>query len=546
MKRRIFGITLILFSLVIHVDGGYGSTTPTVSASFDSGGTADLVVGVPYEDVSSFPDNFEKAGVIHVLFGQYPGGLSGVGDLYWHQDTPSIPNVPEYDDRFGWALAIGNFNCDAFYDLAVGVPGETVTDHLGVRRSNAGIVHVFYGYTDGLSLDDDQVWQQGLGSIGSNPETFDQFGKTLTAADFNGDNCDDLAVGSPHEDLLEDQAGMVQVIYGSENGLTDEGNTTLRQGYNGLLDSEEFQDLFGSTLAAGDFNGDGFDDLAIGVPMENLGDSSTNRQGVVHIIYGSHNGVTTSGNLILHQDLVYIEDNAENGDFFGAALVSGNFNGDPYDDLAIGVHGEVNDYLINHGAVNVVFGSPVGLLILGSLYIDKAELGHVNDIHAAFGIALASSDINRDGFTDLAIGASSDRYGSYAGGIVYVLYGERRFRSPYDYERIIQGVNDISDYSELGDAFGRSLTMGDFNGDLYGDLAVGVLYEDVGDPEVQNAGAVNVIYGSQGGLTSDGNQFWYQGLQGLQGVAEEGDAFGLSLAAKPFEVEITFLPFVTR
>ena len=112
--------------------------------------------------------------------------------------------------------------------------------------------------------------------------------------------------------------------------------------------------------------------------------------------------------------------------------------------------------------------------------------------------------------------------------------------------RIIQGVNDIADSAEAGDNFGRSLVMGDFNGDLYADLAIGVPNEGLGDPEVSNAGAVNVIYGSGGGLTSEGNQFWYQGFNGVQGTVEAGDLFGLSLAARSFSVEVTYLPFVIR
>jgi hypothetical protein len=57
---------------------------------------------------------------------------------------------------------------------------------------------------------------------------------------------------------------------------------------------------------------------------------------------------------------------------------------------------------------------------------------------------------------------------------------------------------------------------------------------------------VNVIYGSGSGLTGDDNQFWYQGFNGLQGTAEAGDLFGLSLAARPFNVVFLYLPLVIR
>jgi hypothetical protein len=241
-----------------------------------------------------------------------------------------------------------------------------------------------------------------------------------------------------------------------------------------------------------------------------------------------------------------MNEEAENDDKFGGALVSGNFNNDLYDDLAIGVPGEGNSYDLFHGAVHIIFGWPGGLYALGSRYIDKAVLGFDNDLSAYFGTALASSDINRDGYADLAIGAPYDVHGTVDGGIVYVLYGEKYLTSPYNFERVIQGVNDIVDSVESEDRFGYRLAMADFNGDLYGDLAVGVPREDPGDPEITDAGAVNVIYGTGSGLTGDNNQIWYQGFNGLQGTAETGDLFGLSLAATPFNVVFVYLPLVIK
>src|SRR5919198_5628860 len=74
--------------------------------------------------------------------------------------------------------------------------------------------------------------------------------------------------------------------------------------------------------------------------------------------------------------------------------------------------------------------------------------------------------------------------------------------------------------------------FGDFNGDGFADLAVGVPLEDVGT--VANAGAVNVIYGSAAGLTAAGNQFWHENKGGIDDSAEPGDRFGSGLAGADF------------
>ena len=66
----------------------------------------------------------------------------------------------------------------------------------------------------------------------------------------------------------------------SANRLTSQGNQRWRQGDNGIQDRADRGDDFGSELVAGDFDGDGFKDLAIGVPREDGG------EGVVHAIYG--------------------------------------------------------------------------------------------------------------------------------------------------------------------------------------------------------------------------------------------------------------------
>ena len=79
-----------------------------------------------------------------------------------------------------------------------------------------------------------------------------------------------------------------------------------------------------------------------------------------------------------------------------------------------------------------------------------------------------------------------------------------------------------------GAAGGQSL-LSDFNGDGFGDLAIGAPYEDVltGGSNNLDAGAVTVIYGSAAGLTAVDSQIWTQDSAGILGVGEASDWFGL-------------------
>ena len=124
--------------------------------------------------------------------------------------------------------------------------------------------------------------------------------------DFNGDGYDDLAVGVPYEDVVTGgsdnvDAGSVTVIYGSASGLTAAGNQVWTQGTAGMLDVVEPGDAFGYALAVGDFNGDGRDDLAVGVPNEGFASEGLGRlaaAGAVQVIYGSAAGLTAADSQI--------------------------------------------------------------------------------------------------------------------------------------------------------------------------------------------------------------------------------------------------------
>src|SRR5262245_5735108 len=101
------------------------------------------------------------------------------------------------------------------------------------------------------------------------------------------------------------------------------------------------------SLASGDFNLDGFVDLAVGVPNEDIG--SVADAGAVNVIYGGFSGLSSANNQFLSQDSTGVDDDPETFDLFGYALAAGDFNGDGFDDLAVGVIGE--DIAVFQGTV---------------------------------------------------------------------------------------------------------------------------------------------------------------------------------------------------
>jgi hypothetical protein len=482
-----------------------------VQADFNNDGFADLAVGVPGEDVGNIPD----AGAVNVLYGS-ASKLTGTGSQIFTQDSPGVPFSAEAGDFFGDALSSGDFNNDGFADLAVGVPGEDV----GSIR-DAGAVNVLYGSASGLTGTGSQIFTQ----VGSAPEAGDSFGFALASGDFNNDGFADLAAGAPFENVFTTaDAGAVSVLYGSAAKLTATGGQIFTQ----VGSAPEAGDIFGFALASGDFNNDGFADLAAGAPFENV--FTTTDAGAVSVLYGSAAKLTATGGQIFTQDTSGVGSSAEPGDFFGFALASGDFKNDGFADLAVGVPGEDVGSIRDGGAVNALYGSASKLTGTGSQIFTQETSGSSAEPGDDFGFALASGDFNNDGFADLAVGVGGEDVGLIRdAGAVNVLYGSASGLTGTGSQIFTQDTSGVGSSAEPGDFFGDALASGDFNNDGFADLAVGVPGEDVG--LIPDAGAVNVLYGSASKLTGTGSQIFTQDSPGVPFSAEPGDFFGGALAA---------------
>ena len=178
-----------------------------------------------------------NAGAVNVIYGA-PGGLTDVGDSLWTQDAAGIEDGAEAGDMFGGVLATGDFNHDGYADLAIGVRLEDVGG-----KADAGAVSVIYGSAEGIGAAGNQFWHQDSPDVADVAEASDEFGGSLAVGDFNNDGYHDLAIGVRLENIggIMD-AGLVNVIYGGDNGLAAPGNQTWSQNSTDVLDNADFRD----------------------------------------------------------------------------------------------------------------------------------------------------------------------------------------------------------------------------------------------------------------------------------------------------------------
>jgi FG-GAP repeat len=446
----------------------------------------------------------------------------------------------------GSATGVGpDFNGDGLADLAVGVPHEGVN---GIEST--GAVEVIYGSSTGLNGDapiDDQFWNKAnIEASTVIPKRYDDFGFSLASGDFDGDGFDELAIGVPLEDVVTStgelkNAGAVYVLDGSPTGLGASASVWT-QSSSRIFDFAEKDDQFGTSLAAGDFGWGPEDDLAIGVPAEDLG--SIGDAGAVNVIYGSSSGLNSRGNEFWSQSSEGVPDRAERYDSFGQELLAADLGRTEEDDLVVGVVNESFSGAAFAGAVNVIYGFPNhGLSGRGAQFLSANSRGVPGIAHYYdhFGSALAAGDFGRSDDTDLAIGAPDENKGKRFAGAVYVLYGSSTRIRTANAQIWSQGSAGVEGDPEEYDSFGSALAAADFGKGPRADLAVGVPGEDEEGhwwEATPGAGAVNVLYGRSSGLSGTGSDWWWQDSSGFNGAVEGSNNayqwFGDALAAADF------------
>ncbi len=427
-----------------------------------------------------------------------PGELGPVGTQFWSQASDGLGIDPQANAAFGTALAAGDFDCDGFDDLAVGMPGEDLGGAL-----SAGRILILFSDGSGPAAADRQIWSQNSPGIADDAELGDNFGSVLAAGDFDDDGIDDLAIGSPGEGIESAAvsiAGAVHVLFGSAGGLVTAGQVLFYrgQGLNGSpLENEEI----GGVLAAGEWNPlTAGRELAIGVPYHNL--DNLVWAGAVILVSDIPGALFDA---IYTQDTAGVPGVAEEGDLFGAVLAGGDFDGDGIDELAVGAPFEnLQDPVVTDaGSVTVLDFDGDGHVqwLQDDLNPESSEPGD------HFGGTLAAADIDADGVDDLAIGAPDEDLGpTTQAGLLHVLYGETGAGLGNSRDQIwLQTV----DPWEAFDRFAGALAAGHFSGHSGADLAIGAPDETVDG--FSDTGGVNLLFSTalfRDGFESGGTLAW--------------------------------------
>lgn len=434
------------------------------SADLNGDGIADLVVGASDNEGGG-------TGKAYVFFGGT--GLADVNLSAGGQ--PSLVFSGESaGDWFGWSVAVGDVNGDGVADLIVGAPLN------GAGGDDAGRAYVFFGgpglagknlATSGVSAD---LTFTGKG-------LHDQFGRHFALGDLNGDGVEDLAIGAPHESVIAPTPGEAYVFYGGA-GLASQ-NLSAGGTANVTYRGRQLQDTLGQALAIGDVNGDGSNDLAIGVPHDGAGGQEAGR---VYVFFGP---TLASIDLGAGGTADRRFTGAAPFDEFGfLAIEIADVGGDGVDDLIVGSY--LNDAAgANSGRTYVFFGGAG----IADVDLSAGQTASVTITGESAGDSLGNfvsvADLNGDGTNDLIIASVAD-VPAMDTGRVYVFYGGSGLSTT---DLSAGGTADVTLTGAAGGDRFSYVGTADLNADGRQDVIVGAIWNDAGGA---NVGRVYVFHGA--------------------------------------------------
>ncbi|MGW2819530.1 trypsin-like serine protease [Streptomyces sp. NPDC001443] len=434
------------------------------------------------------------------------------------------------------ALHTGAFSVDASDATTATVTGK---DGVSVCAGDTGGPE--FRVTGGkaqLAAINSRSWQGGCFGIaatetrtGAVATRVDDLGSWVTSKvnatrvnDYNGDGIEDIAIADPEATVgTHTKAGLVRVVYGGGKGTAE-----ITQDLDWVPGGAENNDGFGAAMATVDYNQDGYTDLVVGTPNEDVGDVVD--AGFVDVLYGGPGGFGT-GPAALHLEQgtgsgAIAGSTPETGDNMGYSLAAGTTAaGEPW--LVIGVPGESIGTVAKAGEIFYLRGTTNV-----AVHQEKTDVPGTAEANDRFGTSVAG-DANH-----IAVGIPNEVIGTLAasGGLAVFDHKLNAGGIPTPLAGIDQDTDGISGAAEAGDQFGSSLSMTEYRpagaaAATDSILAVGSPGESltVSDVDKANAGRVVTLQITAAGVVSQIGDISQEG-DDVSGGAEVGDRFGERVA----------------
>ena len=480
--------------------------------------------------------------------------------------TPAILNVADLDpattgfsltgeryrDFSGYEVSsVGDINGDNIDDFAIGAPAA---DPNGDR---SGATYIIYGQTDGFSANinlRNLNAGDGFRIVGENRG--DLSGGSVSSGDVNGDGFNDIIIGAlqaePDGDHINHNSGSTYVVFGKSGGYSGTVNLSsiVTNGDGFRLDGENRSDWSGEFVSAGDINGDGYDDVIIGVSWVGYnGDGG--RSGSTYVVFGKPDNPDESNDLNGIMSLSELDgsdgfriDGGGPVDWSGRFVSSGDVNGDGYDDIIIGARyvGQYDDNGDWSGTAYVVFGKANDAndssdfdAIMRLSEIDGSNGFRIDGVnyHGLSGLSSAG-DINGDGNDDIIIGFNAvARNGNWIGAS-YIVFGKANDASgasTFDANVRLSELDGSDGFRIEGtnadDHSGLFVSSaGDFNGDGFDDVIIGAhgaesngVSSSSGSTYISSSGSTYIVFGKETGFS---DTIRLSDLDGSDGVRIDG------------------------
>ncbi len=344
----------------------------------------DLAVGYSYDDTGGM-----MSGGVYL----FPGPLAGALTL---ADAPvHIAGEGDYDMAGSSVALPGDVDGNGTGDLLIGAPYE------GVGFNYVGAAYLWYTPAEGeLSLADAPVKLMGSAN-------YMQAGSKVTpAGDVNDDGLADFLVNAPYSSEGEPSGGAVYLWYGP----VEDGVHVLADGGARILADAPSLGIGTSLAGAGDVNGDGYHDVIAGAPYSSAGGASS---GAAWVFFGPLTGDywPATADAALWGDT--------SADYAGTSVAgAGDVNNDGYGDMLVGAT-QAGTGFSPGGMVYLVYGPVTGEFDLG---LADASFT-TTDSMAYLGASALGMDMDEDGFSDVAMGATFGRYEGSTVGAAWLFYG---------------------------------------------------------------------------------------------------------------------------